>query len=103
MLFRSHSLDARVTLHATGEAHARLAGVASDLRDVFIVSQAVITAEPAPAEAIQGEVADVSVVIAKAKGEKCARCWIYDENLGTDPEHPTACPRCTKVLKEYHA
>ena len=98
-----HSLDARVTLHATGEAHTRLAGVASDLRDVFIVSQAAITAEPAPAEAIQGEVADVSVVIAKAKGEKCARCWIYDENLGTDPDHPQACPRCTKVLKEYHA
>jgi len=41
--------------------------------------------------------------VAKAKGEKCARCWIYDDNLGTDPAHPQACPRCTKVLREYHA
>jgi isoleucyl-tRNA synthetase len=92
-----------VTIHATGEAFAALLGVAADLRDVFIVSQAQVTDAPAPAEAIRGEVESVAVVIAKALGEKCARCWIYDENLGTDPEHPTACPRCTQVLKEYHA
>ncbi len=98
-----HSLDAMVTLHATGEAYASLASVASYLRDVFIVSQARVTDEPAPADAIRGEVEGVSVVIGRAKGEKCARCWIYDENLGTDPAHPQACPRCTKVLQEYHA
>jgi len=98
-----HSLDAKVTIHATDEAFAALFGVAADLRDVFIVSQAQVTDAPAPAEAIQGEVESVAVIIAKALGEKCARCWIYDENLGTDPEHPTACPRCTQVLKEYHA
>jgi isoleucyl-tRNA synthetase len=98
-----HSLDAMVTLHATGEAYASLSSVASFLRDVFIVSQARVTDEPAPADAIRGEVEGVSVVIGRAKGEKCARCWIYDENLGTDPAHPQACPRCTKVLQEYHA
>jgi len=98
-----HSLDARVTVHATGEAFAALSGVAADLRDVFIVSQALVTDQAAPAEAVQGEVEGVAVTIAKALGEKCARCWIYDENLGTDPEHPQACPRCTQVLKEYHA
>jgi isoleucyl-tRNA synthetase len=98
-----HSLDASVTLHATGEAFESLTTVASDLRDVFIVSQAAVTDAPAPAEAVQGEVAGVSVVVAKARGEKCARCWIHDENLGTDPAHPQVCPRCTKVLQEYHA
>lgn len=98
-----HSLDASVTLHATGEAFESLKSVASDLRDVFIVSQAAVTDAPAPADAVQGEVAGVSVVVAKARGEKCARCWIYDDNLGTDPAHPQACPRCTNVLREYHA
>ena len=98
-----HSLDARVTVHATDEAFEALSGVAADLRDVFIVSQAQVTDAPAPAEAVRGEVEGVAVTIAKALGEKCARCWIYDENLGTDPAHPQACPRCTQVLKEYHA
>jgi isoleucyl-tRNA synthetase len=98
-----HSLDASVTLYASDEAFEALSSVASQLRDVFIVSQARVTDEPAPADAIAGEVEGVSVVIERAKGEKCARCWIYDENLGTDPAHPQACPRCTKVLQEYHA
>ena len=98
-----HSLDARVTVHAAGEAFAALSGVAAELRDVFIVSQALVTDSPAPAEAVRGEVEGVAVTIARALGEKCARCWIYDENLGTDPQHPQACPRCTQVLKEYHA
>jgi isoleucyl-tRNA synthetase len=98
-----HSLDAAVTLHASGDAFAALSSVAPQLRDVFIVSQARVTDEPAPAEAIASEVEGVSVVIGRAKGEKCARCWIYDENLGTDPAHPKACPRCTRVLQEYHA
>jgi isoleucyl-tRNA synthetase len=98
-----HSLDAGVVLYATGEIHDRLASVAADLRDVFIVSQARITDEEAPAEAIQGDVDGVAVVVNRAKGEKCLRCWIHDENLGTDPAHPQACPRCTTVLRDYHA
>jgi isoleucyl-tRNA synthetase len=98
-----HSLDACVTLHATDETYSRLTSVIRDLRDVFIVSQVEVTSSPAPADAAQGEVAGLAVAVGKARGEKCLRCWIYDENLGTDPDHPQTCPRCTKVLKEYHA
>ena len=98
-----HSLDACVTLHATDETYERLTSVIRDLRDVFIVSQVEVTSSPAPADAAQGEVAGLAVAVGKARGEKCLRCWIYDENLGTDPDHPQTCPRCTKVLKEYHA
>ncbi len=98
-----HSLDARVTIFTRGETSARLSSVADQLRDVFIVSQAVLSDEPAPAEAIRGEVPDLSMTVEKARGGKCARCWIYDENLGTDPAFPQACPRCSKVLREYHA
>ncbi len=98
-----HSLDARVTLFASGDTKARLASVAKELRDVFIVSQALLATEPAPASAIQTEISDLALTIERAKGEKCARCWIYDENLGADPAHPQACPRCTAVLREYHA
>ncbi len=98
-----HSLDARVNLFASGDTKARLASVAKELRDVFIVSQALLATEPAPALAIQTEIPDLALTIERAKGEKCARCWIYDENLGADPAHPQACPRCTAVLREYHA
>lgn len=97
-----HSLDACVTLHATDETYERLTSVIRDLRDVFIVSQVEVTSSPALADAARGEVPDLAVTVSKARGEKCLRCWIYDENLGTNPDHPQVCPRCTAVLQEYH-
>ena len=97
-----HSLDARVTLYAQPELHAHLAQVEKDLRDIFIVSQVVLTKDPAPPSALATELEGLALSIDKARGEKCARCWIYDENLGTNPAHPQACPRCTTVLQEYY-
>ena len=44
------------------------------------------------------EIENLKIKITHADGEKCERCWKYDD-LGTDPEHPTLCPRCTGVLK----
>ena len=98
-----HSLDARVTLFASEGIRERLAGLEPNLRDVFIVSQVLVSADPAPAGAVRTEIPGLAVSVEKAHGEKCARCWIYDENLGTDPDHPQTCPRCTRVLKECHA
>ena len=36
--------------------------------------------------------------VGKAKGEKCNRCWIYSEKLGTNPDHPAICERCVKKI-----
>ena len=52
-------------------------------------------------EAVQdAEVPGLAIGVDKAEGEKCERCWIYNTELGTDPEHPTLCPRCAAALKE---
>ena len=37
-------------------------------------------------------------IIEKASGEKCERCWCISETVGSDPEHPTICKRCSEVL-----
>ena len=53
------------------------------------------------AQAVQdAEVPGLAIGVDKAAGEKCERCWIYNTELGTDPEHPTLCPRCAAALKE---
>ena len=53
------------------------------------------------AQAVQdAEVPGLAIGVDKAEGEKCERCWIYNTELGTDPEHPTLCPRCAAALKE---
>ncbi|MDD2966585.1 MAG: isoleucine--tRNA ligase [Desulfovibrionaceae bacterium] len=95
-----HSLDTRVTLFMSEALAATLESVHTDLRACFIVSQ--LQCQPlaaAPQSALQpDDVAGLAIVVEKAHGEKCERCWIYCENLGTDPAHPTLCPRCAAVL-----
>jgi len=40
-----------------------------------------------------------SVKITKSDGKKCVRCWNIFDTLGSDPEHPELCERCTQVVK----
>ena len=99
-----HSLDTRVTVYIGSETRVVLERIKTDLRAICIVSQLEIKAlDEAPAEAVHGELADVAVTVAKAGGEKCERCWIYTEEAGTDPAHPTLCPRCTDVMRRMDA
>jgi isoleucyl-tRNA synthetase len=72
-----------------------------DLRALQIVSQldvvdkGALAADPYESKEIEG----LYVSVAKARGQKCNRCWIYSEDLGKDPEHPTICGRCLTNLK----
>ena len=95
-----HSLDTRVSVYIGPETRAVLDRIKTDLRAVCIVSQLDIKdLDEAPADAVRGELPDVAVVVTKAGGEKCERCWIYTEEAGIDPAHPTLCPRCTDVMR----
>lgn len=38
------------------------------------------------------------ILIEKAKGKKCSRCWNYSEAVGMDKDHPTLCERCVKNI-----
>ena len=40
-----------------------------------------------------------SVSALRTAGVKCIRCWNYHDSLGSDPEHPELCPRCTEVIR----
>ena len=35
----------------------------------------------------------------KSSGLKCVRCWNFFDRLGSDPQHPELCDRCTAVIK----
>ena len=38
------------------------------------------------------------VTAAKSTFGKCERCWNYREEVGTDPDHPSLCGRCARVV-----
>lgn len=93
-----HSLDAKVELHATGEALAILRSVEGDLATLLIVSQAKLVEGLAGGVEATGR-EDLKVTVQAAEGEKCERCWIYSDTVGKDAEHPTVCARCAEALK----
>ena len=39
------------------------------------------------------------IVVSRAKGGKCQRCWKYDEAVGKDSTYDDVCPRCAEVLR----
>ncbi|MCL1915164.1 MAG: isoleucine--tRNA ligase [Desulfovibrionaceae bacterium] len=96
-----HSLDTSVTLYVAEELGQTLRSLRADLRAVFIISQ--LELKPlaeAPAEAQpQADLPGLKIGVSRAKGAKCARCWVYNEDL-ENGEHPEICPRCAKALRE---
>lgn len=95
-----HSLDTAVELYVKDEFMQALEACHTDLRAVCIISQLKTdNIKNAPVDAYFAETEGIAVAVSKAKGEKCERCWIYSDELGTDENHPTLCPRCTQVMK----
>ena len=41
----------------------------------------------------------IGVLVTKATGKKCERCWMYSETVGEDKENPEICHRCSQNLK----
>jgi isoleucyl-tRNA synthetase len=51
--------------------------------------------------ALSATTADEPAVIgAKAEGEKCERCWHWETDVGSTPEHPTICARCVEAVRQ---
>jgi isoleucyl-tRNA synthetase len=79
-------LEAMVVVTAEGEQLSLLREAEAELPALFIVSKVVLAAGP------------LAVDVVKAPGAKCARCWIYAEDLGRSEAHPTVCGKCAKAL-----
>ena len=94
------SLQAHPTVYAEEQFIEALAR--NDLAELAITSDATLVTGDAPADAYRiPEVPGVAVVVGKAEGEKCARCW------QVLPEVPAGgdglCRRCTVVVSSLDA
>ncbi|MFA5391622.1 MAG: isoleucine--tRNA ligase [Candidatus Omnitrophota bacterium] len=41
----------------------------------------------------------LKVLVTKAEGAKCVRCWNYSSLLGRDPGHVSLCPKCVEAVR----
>ncbi|MCL5024134.1 MAG: isoleucine--tRNA ligase [Nitrospirae bacterium] len=115
--FLGNSLEAKVTLYVKegGDLLPLLKEYTDFLPALFIVSGAEI-ATGVPSEAAytgevtfeKGEAGEgrgkafpeaVAVVVARASGRKCERCWNWSETVSTFGDAPELCDRCYNILK----
>ena len=73
--------------------------------DIFIVSRVTFIAQGEPergadvAVCYESPVLGGPIVISKARGQKCERCWKYSEEVKADSNPAMVCGRCATVLK----
>ena len=84
------ALEAKVVFSGTSPGLAAAGANLDSLRELLNVSQLEIK--------LGGETA-TTVTVSKAAGEKCERCWHWETDVGSHPEHPTLCARCVKALQ----
>jgi isoleucyl-tRNA synthetase len=95
-----NSLEAMLELKGISEEQQQLLEAEIDqLADLFIVSQAELKNDLTAENAHQGEESSVLVKVSEAKGEKCDRCWKYDETVGELEAHDDICQRCADVIE----
>ncbi|HEY8203642.1 MAG TPA: isoleucine--tRNA ligase, partial [Pyrinomonadaceae bacterium] len=89
------SLEARVEISAGSDVYGKLKQHVDDLRYIFIVSEVELLAPNAEMDADA-----IEVTVARARGEKCERCWNYSTRVGESSHYPTVCERCVAALQE---
>ena len=69
------------------------------LHDWLLVSQLQLGGDPW-AELLASEESELAVIeVARSRGQKCERCWHYENDIGQHPDHPELCGRCVAVLE----
>ena len=100
------NLSAQATIAADGPTGALLRDYSAFLPALFGVSHVTLKS-PASAEATAGRQAaspkpdaGLQVLVEKAEGVKCERCWRYVPEVSQDAERTGLCPRCVEALAE---
>ncbi len=95
-----HSLNAHVTLTADGATYDFLKANEADLITVFIVSGVCVEKGSDEGAYKAEEVGNLYIKVTAAEGEKCERCWMFSDTVGSHSDHPTLCARCAEAISE---
>ncbi|HEV2392853.1 MAG TPA: isoleucine--tRNA ligase [Verrucomicrobiae bacterium] len=84
------ALEAKLTFAGESAGLAEAERNLESLRELLNVSQLEIRREGS---------GQITVVVSKAAGTKCERCWHWETDVGSSPEHPTLCGRCVAAVR----
>ncbi|WAA13665.1 isoleucine--tRNA ligase [Fervidibacillus halotolerans] len=96
------SLMAKVSLYVSDEMKQLLDSIEENIGQIFIVSDCEVAGryDEAPEGALKLEKA--AVLVTKAEGKTCERCWVVTPDVGKDEDHPTLCPRCATIVTAHY-
>ena len=98
------SLEARVVLRSASPADQEyLRGIAPLLPALLIVSQVEIQPVDTVEKGAGGSFGRTEIVVEKAAGDKCARCWNFSPEVGQAQDHPQICGRGAAVVRQLGA
>ncbi|KYG89433.1 isoleucine--tRNA ligase [[Bacillus] sp. KCTC 13219] len=96
------SLEAKLTVYADEEVAVLLQDANVNFAQLSIVSAFEVAGAKADAPNHALVLDKTAIVVEKAQGEKCERCWTISQNVGTNANHPTLCTRCADVVEKYY-
>ncbi|MEE9523679.1 MAG: class I tRNA ligase family protein, partial [Thermodesulfovibrionales bacterium] len=102
--FIGNALEAKVVIYCTNdEIYKLLSSYDKFLNTLFIVSQTDLVNSEVPKDerknaASDDEIKDLHILVQKAAGEKCGRCWNFSTKVGTFSDDPDICERCHQTL-----
>jgi isoleucyl-tRNA synthetase len=89
------ALEARVRVAVDSERGSRLKGRDEELRELTNVSMLeLVLAGP------EAQPDTIAVEVSTAEGQKCARCWHWETDVGRNEAHPALCGRCIRAVDE---
>ena len=88
-----------MTLYLPERFKTLLEGYRDFLPFFFLVSQVKISEEKLFSSYESSEVEGLQVLVERAEGSKCQRCWNWSVKVGTFAGEPELCERCYPVVK----
>ena len=96
-----HSLDAYIILGLPEDLIPALTPYRDELRRVFIVSKVDLMTSEQVKDGVESErIPNLKIKVMPSADQKCERCWVHDDSIGTSDKHPALCQRCYSVLAE---
>jgi isoleucyl-tRNA synthetase len=96
------SFDAQIILLTNSQIRYNyVASLRSDLLEIFKVSGVnVVKQDTLEGSAPSKSCPEISIVVSKADGTKCVRCWNYSQSVGASSKHPQICDKCLGAIGE---
>ena len=88
------SLGADIEVSAGGKLHASLAKLGDELRFVTITSKAILMPLVNSDTTDNALLSGLQVVVKHSEANKCARCWHFIDDVGSNEQYSEVCGRC---------